>query len=309
MRTHEHIGRVSETATGFTLIELLVVIAILGILSSLLLPALSRGKQRAQSVYCVNNGRQMILALTLYADDYNSLFPPNPDDANSFPGHNWCAGNGGEHGQAEFNPDILRDPERSLLTPYLKGNISVFHCPGDKRQGLYQGADPALFGKTVPAVRTFSMNQAVGTVCEAYDKARGTHSGPPILPVNGRWLNNDRNHRRDSPWLTYGKLSTIRAPGPSKLWVFVDENIRGLNDAAFAYGMARPAWVDGPGTYHNGGCGFAFADAHSESHRWFSTSEKRGHTWQIKNPQDLKDWLWMRERTSAHISGTLPPPL
>ena len=72
--------------------------------------------------------------------------------------------------------------------------------------------------------------------------------------------------------------------------------------------MKSPAWIDAPGTYHNGGCGFAFADAHSENHRWLSRALKRGHTWQITDPADLKDWLWMRERTSAHSSGTLPPP-
>jgi prepilin-type processing-associated H-X9-DG protein len=39
-----------------------------------------------------------------------------------------------------------------------------------------------------------------------------------------------------------------------------------LNDAAFAFGMEIPIWIDAPGTYHDGGCGFAFADGHSESH-------------------------------------------
>jgi prepilin-type N-terminal cleavage/methylation domain-containing protein/prepilin-type processing-associated H-X9-DG protein len=293
---------------AFTLIELLVVISILGILASLLLPALSRGKQKAQGVYCLNNGKQMMLAMTLYCGDSNDLFPPNPDDGNTLPGHNWCSGQAGVHGSAEFNSDILADPNRSLLAPYLKGNVAVFHCPGDRRQGPYQGSNPAWVGRTVPAARTFSMSQAVGTICPAYDVVRGHHSGIPNLPVNGPWLNNDRNHRRDSPWFTYSKMSTIRAPGPAMLWVLVDEDVNGLNDAAFAFGMKTPAWVDAPGTYHSGGCGFAFADGHSESHHWISSSEKRFHTWNISNAADRQDWLWMRERTSAHSSGAMPPP-
>jgi prepilin-type processing-associated H-X9-DG protein len=138
--------------------------------------------------------------------------------------------------------------------------------------------------------------------------APGRLFGSPTLSVNGRWLNNDRQHRRDSPWFTYGKTSAIRAPGPAMLWVLVDESIAGLNDAAFAFGMKSPAWIDAPGTYHNGGCGFAFADAHSENHRWLSHALKRGQTWQITNPADVNDWLWMRERTLAHSSGTMPPP-
>ena len=133
--------------SGFTLTEMLVVIAIIGILAALILPALSKGKQRAQGSYCLNNGRQMMIAMSIYSSDFKELFPPNPDDGNTIPGHNWCSGSAGRGESEEFNPDILKDPARSLLSPYLKGNIAVFHCPGDTRTGLYQGVDPALYWK------------------------------------------------------------------------------------------------------------------------------------------------------------------
>jgi prepilin-type N-terminal cleavage/methylation domain-containing protein/prepilin-type processing-associated H-X9-DG protein len=299
--------KTSSGRPAFTLVELLVVIAIIGILAGLLLPVLSKSKQKVQGVYCLNNAKQMMTALTLYVGDHHDLFPPNPDDGNSIPGYNWCSGDAGQGHRAEFNPDLLRDPARSLLSSYLQGNTSVFHCPGDKRTGLYQGADPAWLGKTVPAARTFSMSQAVGTIDPGFEAVRKEHSGVPTLPVNGPWLDSLAKHHRDSPWLTYGKLSTIGAPGPSMLWVLVDEDVDGLNDAAFAFGMEHPEWLDGPGTYHNGGCGFAFADGHSESHRWLSTGAKRGKRAPMANPQDLKDWLWMRDRTSAHKDGSMPP--
>jgi prepilin-type processing-associated H-X9-DG protein len=301
------------------LVELLVVIAIIGVLAALLLAVLSRAKQKAQGVYCLNNGKQIMVAMTSYTGDANDFFPPNPDDGNTLPGHNWCSGHAGAGGSAEFNPDLLKDPQRSLLASYLNGNTSVFHCPGDKRMGKYQGSDPALAGRTVPAARTFSMSQAVGTICPGFDTSTQLgrrppeHSGKPDLAVNGPWLNSRRTHRRDSPWFTYGKFSGIRAPGPAMLWVLVDEDTRGLNDAAFAFGMERCGWVDLPGSFHNGGCGFAFADGHSESHRWLfrgvreSQSSKGGDPL-ITDPLDRRDWFWMRERTSADSTGAMPLP-
>ncbi len=298
----------AQRPAAFSLVELLVVIAILAILAALIFPALSRARQKAQGVYCLNNGKQMMTALTLYTSDYHDLFPPNPDDANTIPGHNWCSGDAGRGRPQEFNPDVLRDPARCLVAPYLHGNITVFHCPGDTRTGLYQGIDPFYLGKVIPAARTFSMNQAVGTICPEFDRVHGTHGGAPTLAVNGPWLNSEDTHTRNSPWFTYGKLSTIAAPGPAMLWVLVDEDVYNLNDAAFAFGMEHPVWIDAPGTYHNGGCGFAFADGHTESHMWLSRSPKKGHQAPMGNPLDLKDWYWMRDRTSADTNGTMPPP-
>jgi prepilin-type N-terminal cleavage/methylation domain-containing protein/prepilin-type processing-associated H-X9-DG protein len=283
---------------GFTLIELLVVIAIIAILAAMLLPVLSRAKQRAQGALCLSRGKQMMLAVTLYTGENSDFFPPNPDDGNTLPGYNWCGGEAGIGGAQEFNPDVLKDPSLDLLLQYLSGSVDLFRCPADTRMGKYQGTNSAFFGQVIPAARTFSMNQAVGTIDPGYDTAPPNHSGVPTLSVNGPWLNNLATNRRNDPWFTYSKSSDTRAPGPSMLWVLVDEDARGLNDAAFAFGMATPEWVDAPGTYHNGGCGFAFADGHSESHHWMSRAEKQiGVT--ITDPADLQDWSWMQQRTSA----------
>jgi prepilin-type N-terminal cleavage/methylation domain-containing protein len=129
MKASSAFGKVRRS--GFTLIELLVVIAIIAILASMLLPALAKAKAKATQVNCLSNLKQLNLALILYADDHDSIFPGAASRGSYEPmKEDWIFFN---VNRAVANREFFNNPKNSAIAPYIGSfTTNLFRCPADK---------------------------------------------------------------------------------------------------------------------------------------------------------------------------------
>ncbi len=240
---------------AFTLTEMLVVMAIVSILAALLVPSLSRAKDSAHSVACMNNLRSAMMGMIMYLDDNDWKFPS------------------GQMTGAVETIDITGGPFKQLI-PYiykedsLNGMVNgvfpqgfVWECPSDKEKASFSGKGMPFAGiEFWPG--SYGYNYSVAWEYLAF----------PVNPEGFCYM--DKPLQVDQLAEVVIFSDTVQIPwiypdtDPSHAFPAPENNLRGIDD--YAHGF------DGPGPFvtgaarHHGGVNMAFGDGHV---RWVPKSE------------------------------------
>jgi len=246
--------------SAFTLIELLVVIAIIAILAALLLPALSKAKDKARTINCLSNLKQLETCWHLYAVDHNDILPPNNSIA--------LIGGGAPVSDATWCSNYVYDVEPAgikncLLFPY-NTSLAIYHCPADR------STITTLGGVKLDQLRWRSYNMSLCI------------NGAPELDPNS-WY---------AP--SFKKLTEIRNPDPASLFVFLDVHEDEIYDATFGmfnlqYFGDVHAWIDIPANRHSQGGNLSFGDGHAEHWKWRVPKVYNGRLPQPVPDEELPD--------------------
>jgi type II secretory pathway pseudopilin PulG len=236
-----------KKAAGITLVEVLVVMTVIAVLASILLPTLARSKVRAQTVFCLNNTKQLTLAWIMYADDHSGVLAYNLGAAGGaviglgggpLMNVNWA----NNVLDWQLHPDNTNTATLTAngLGPYTSQAAAIYRCPSD-----YVLSDIQKKAGWKSRVRSYSMNAMVG------DAGRFSRGGTNM---------NNPDYRQ------FFKYSAI--PHPTDIFVFLDEHPDSIRDGYFINRANYPEWRRLPASYHGRAACFSFADGHSETHRW-----------------------------------------
>jgi prepilin-type processing-associated H-X9-DG protein len=277
--THPFTDKKNREA-GFTFVELLVVLATIAVLAAMLLPAIAGTKPSSQAFQCLENHRQLMLAMQMYSQDNSDLMPPNDypyttayatmSTTAKAQHKNWVVGTMEQGLDASDRPATtpgmvseLLDPN-TLLSSYIT-NRPVYHCPADNYLDPYAGHSIHC--------RSYSMNSAVGTIWSSSTAMGGSDSRPVGSPLpQGDLGGVSYNSSSSGPWKTYGKMTSFDKPGPANTFVIMDESAITINDGCFfASAVATPGHtylIDYPSGNHNSAATISFADGHGIIHKW-----------------------------------------
>jgi prepilin-type N-terminal cleavage/methylation domain-containing protein/prepilin-type processing-associated H-X9-DG protein len=262
-----------EDIAGFTLIELLVVIAIIAILAAMLLPALSRAKEKAKAINCLSNQRQVSIATKMFIDENGGLMVPMWRERGFPDFDDWV------YDAPTFvitNPDILFWQDALRLGGYAR-NGNVFDCPSVKLPanamagGSVSTNHPLGIGLSHPE---FSIAARKGTVGTLIRETQVSHPSKAIVFADAGAVTAATKSLSADAWLPElaegagGGVSYFRVPTPGHL-------------ASYNLGDSRSL------PRHTGRCNFGFFDGHAEALK----NSKAGY----HLPRTDENALWARD--------------
>jgi len=235
---------------GFTLIELLVVIAIIALLIAIMIPVLGRARELAQRTVCLSNLKQLTLAWTAYATQYDEkivLGSPytmsgygNGSQVTTVFQEGWL---GNAFWYTKSRSELFEDPNKGALWPWIK-DIDIYRCP----KGLKDHA--ATYAIVVAAN---------GQLVE------GTY----IRYWSGSGVTTGFGKRVGSTVLRLKSLTDIVSPGASQRAIFTDIGRLPFGNDFYVHYL-YPNWKvhSPPPKHHRSGVTLSMADGHAEYWKW-----------------------------------------